>query len=114
MGDNTLKDLFVQKRYNEVIELLQDIFRKLFVQMLDYKKDEIEEDYKDMDYNRMALVIAKYYPQYDMDIINLTHAEYREDNTYLDVINLMLSIYSYMQDTYTDDYEEIEYEPDYD
>ena len=44
--------------------------------------------------------------RYRQDIINLTHAAYREENTYLDVINIMLSTYSYMLDTYKEDYEE--------
>ena len=38
----------------------------------------------------------------------MLHVEYREENTYLDVINSMLSIYSYILDTYKQDYEEEE------
>ena len=107
--DNSIKELFMQKRYDEVIASLEKIFRKLFIHMLDYKKEEVKEDYKDKDYDYLALLVATYYPRYRHDILNLTHASFREDNTYLDVINIMLSIYSYFSDTYKNDDE-----PEYD
>lgn len=109
MEGNKIKDLFIQERYDEVITSLEEIFRKLFIDMLDYKKDEVKENYQDLDYDRIALVVPDYYPRYRQDIINLTHAEYREENTYLDVINIMLSTYSYILDTYKEDYEEEEF-----
>ena len=103
-----IKDLFIQERYDEVITSLEEIFRKLFVTMLEYKGSEVKEDYKNMDYGKIAILVVDYYPRYNQTIINLLHVEYREENTYLDVINSMLSIYSYILDTYKQDYEEEE------
>ena len=108
MEEAKIKDLFIQERYNEVITSLEEIFRKLFVTMLEYKGSEVKEDYKNMDYGKIAILVVDYYPRYNQTIINLLHVEYREENTYLDVINSMLSIYSYILDTYKQDYEEEE------
>lgn len=104
--ENNIKDLFTQEKYDKVIVLLEEQFKKLFIQMLDYKSEESDSDYNSLDYRKLAIMIPDYYPRYTQDIINLTHAEYREDNTYLDVINIMLSLYSYFQDTYKEAYEE--------
>lgn len=106
MEGNKIKDLFIQERYDDVIASLEEIFRKLFVEMLDFKKEDIKEEYHTLNYDNISLLAAEYYPRYRQDIINLTHAAYREENTYLDVINIMLSTYSYMLDTYKEDYEE--------
>lgn len=114
MESETIKDLFVQERYNEVISALKKLFLKLFITMLDFKKDEVREDYKNMNYETAALLIPDYYPRYSQDIIDLMHVEFRENYTYLDIINIMLSIYSYLQDTYKDEYTENEYIVEYD
>ena len=37
MEENKIKDLFIQERYDDVITSLEEIFRKLFVEMLNYK-----------------------------------------------------------------------------
>ncbi len=114
MSEESIKDLFIQKRYDEVVQSLEKIYIKLFKVMLDYKKDEVKEDYSNMDYDTIALLIPSYYPRYKQDILNLKHVEFMENYTYLDIINVMLSIYSYMQDTYKDDYSEGSYNVEYD
>ena len=37
MENNILKDLFIQKRYDEVIDMLKSLYCDLFVDMLTYK-----------------------------------------------------------------------------
>lgn len=106
MEENKIKDLFIQERYDDVITSLEEIFRKLFIEMLNYKKEEVKEDYINMDYGKISMLTTDYYPRYKQDIINLTHVAYREEKTYLDVINTMLSTYSYILDTYKEDYVE--------
>lgn len=95
----------VQEQYNQAVSLIEGIFKKLFIDMLKYKESEVEEEYENLEYRKLAILVPKYYPQYTQNIINLTHAEYREDNTYLDVINIMLYTYSYFQDTYKNELE---------
>ena len=62
MEEAKIKDLFIQERYDEVITSLEEIFRKLFVTMLEYKGSEVKEDYKNMDYGKIAIInVFKYH-----------------------------------------------------
>lgn len=109
MEENKIKDMLNQEKYKDIIASLEEIFQNLFIEMLENKKADVKENFYNLDYNNISLVVAKYYPRYRQDIINLTHVEYREENTYLDVINTMLSIYLYISDTYKEEYKEEEF-----
>lgn len=92
-----MKDLFDQKKYNNVVLLLEKLFKKLFIEMLKYKSVKVDEN---LNYRQLAILIPDYYPNYIQDIITLTHVEYREENTYLDVVYTMLSLYIFFENSY--------------
>lgn len=108
MEDNILKDLFVQKRYNEVIEILEGLYEDLFWEMLEYKN--VKREYEGYTFRRLAKIIPVEYPCFQEQITVLDSARTNTDNSYLDTINIMLSIYVRLKDTYKTAQEEEEVE----
>lgn len=109
MEQNILKDLFNQERYNDVIDTLKALFQDLYIDMLDFKKDRVEEEYKDLEYHQLSPMIRKYYPQFS-DNITLLNVSFADPNeTYLDVINTLLSTYLFFKENYKLDYDEEKY-----
>lgn len=101
-----LKELYEQKKYDELINCIDEEFEKLFKKMLDNKRDIVKEDYSKKNFDSLSLIVCKYYPRYKQDIVNLNHLIYERTNTVNDVLNSMLSIYEYLSDTYLDEDEE--------
>lgn len=104
--DNIIKTLFVNQRYDEVVDSLETIFTSLFEDMLEYKGIEYQPD--DMTYPQLCMHVLDYYPQYDEQILRLTHVGFDPHKSYLEVINNMLSIYIFISEGYKEEYEEDE------
>jgi len=109
MEKNVLKDLFNQKRYNDVISSLKYLYKNLYIEMLDYRKDKVEEEYKEMEYYQLSPMIRKYYPQFSDNITLLNVSLGNPNETYLDVINTLLSTYLFFKENYKLDYDEEKY-----
>lgn len=109
MEKNVLKDLFNQKRYNDVISSLKYLYKNLYIEMLDYRRDKVEEEYKEMEYYQLSPMIRKYYPQFSDNITLLNVSLGNPNETYLDVINTLLSTYLFFKENYKLDYDEEKY-----
>ena len=109
MEKNVLKDLFNQKRYNDVISSLKYLYKNLYIEMLDYRRDKVEEEYKEMEYYQLIPMITKYYPQFSDNITLLNVSLGNPNETYLDVINTLLSTYLFFKENYKLDYDEEKY-----
>ena len=109
MEKNVLKDLFNQKRYNDVISSLKYLYKNLYIEMLDYRRDKVEEQYKEMEYYQLSPMIRKYYPQFSDNITLLNVSLGNPNETYLDVINTLLSTYLFFKENYKLDYDEEKY-----
>lgn len=106
MSENILKDLFVQERYEEVIDSLKIIYSDLFIKMLNFKQYSSNTNFEELNYNELYMLVKQEYPRYNKELRYMSNASFNPDNTYLDVINKMLSVYTYMLDTYKEDYVE--------
>ena len=100
MENNMLKDLFNLQRYNEVIDILRILYSDLYVEMLDYKKDIVEEEYHELSYFQLSALICKYYPKFSNSINILEFSSSNPELSYLDVINTLLSTYLNFKDNY--------------
>lgn len=114
MSGNVLKDLFVQQRYDEVIDALKIIYSNLFVDMLKYKEYGTDKNLKELEYDELYMIVKSEYPRYDKELRYMSNAGFNPDNSYLDVINKMLSVYTYMMDTYKEEWEADSYEAEED
>ena len=103
MENNMLKDLFNLQRYNEVIDMLRTLYSGLYVEMLDYKKDRVEEEYHELSYFQLSALISKYYPKFSNSINLLEFSSSNPELSYLDVINTLLSTYLNFKDSYKND-----------
>ncbi len=101
MKKGYIKDLAKQKRYSEALHILRyEEYVELFKNMLDYKRNEIEEDYSKMTYDKLAKLITKYYPEYTDEITILSIATDDPTNTYDKVINTYIELYEYLERNY--------------
>ena len=95
MAQNILKDLFNQKRYDEVIENLKIIYVGLY-----------NENSK---YYELIPLIRKYYPQFSDNITLLDVSLSNINESYLDNINDLLTTYLYFKENYKLDYDKEKY-----
>lgn len=110
MAQNILKDLFNQKRYNEVIENLKYIYVGLYTEMLDFRGSKVKEKYScDSKYYELTPLIRKYYPQFSDNITLLDVCLSDVKQSYLDNINDMLTTYLYFRENYKLDYDSEKY-----
>ena len=100
MENNVLKDLFNKQRYNEVIDILDDLYIDLFKDMLDYKNESYVNGEHDFEYLDSLVRIS--YPQFSQDLIHLSVVRNEPNYTYLDIINSLLSTYMHLKDMYKD------------
>lgn len=98
MENNVLKDLFNKQRYNEVIDILDDLYIDLFKDMLDYKNESYVNGEHDFEYLDSLVRIS--YPQFSQDLIHLSVVRNEPNYTYLDIINSLLSTYMHLKDMY--------------
>lgn len=96
MENNILKNLFIQKRYDEVVEMLESLYCDLYKEMLDYKNIS----YNVEGYNQLGSLIRKNYPQFHDDLVHVQAIGSDTNSTYLDHINALLSTYMHMRDEY--------------
>ncbi len=109
MEKNLLKDLFNQQRYNDVINNLKYIFSDLYIEMLDFKSNMINENYKDLKYYELTPLIRKYYPQFSDNITLLDVSLSDVNQSYLDNINDLLTTYLYFKENYKLNYNKEKY-----
>ena len=110
MAQNILKDLFSQKRYNEVIENLKIIYVGLYNEMLNFKGNEVKEEYNENSkYYELIPLIRKYYPQFSDNITLLDVSLSNVNESYLDNINDLLTTYLYFKENYKLDYDKEKY-----
>lgn len=102
MENNILKDLFVQKRYDEVIDMLKSLYCDLFVDMLTYKNIDFSNYKKDNFYSMESFVKVNY-PCFSDALTYVEATGSNPDNSYLDYINALLSTYILMKDNYKAD-----------
>ena len=100
MEEKSIKELFSKGQYDEVIEKIEKIYSKLFIDMLDLKSEELDKKYESLDYDKLSALVLAYYPQYTNQILTLNHVANNPDNTYFEVINTMLNIYMQIYDSY--------------
>ena len=100
MENNFLKDLFNRQRYNEVIDILDNLYIDLFKDMLDYKNESYVNEENNFEYLDSLVRIT--YPQFSQDLIYLSVVRNEPNYTYLDIINSLLSTYMHLKDMYKD------------
>lgn len=101
MKKGYIKDLAKQKRYSEALHALRyEDYVSLFKEMLDYKKDIVEEEYTSLTYDKLSKLITKYYPEYTDEITIINVAVDDPNNTYDKVINTYIEIYEYLERNY--------------
>ncbi len=98
MENNFLKDLFNRQRYNEVIDILDNLYIDLFKDMLDYKNESYVNEENNFEYLDSLVRIT--YPQFSQDLIYLSVVRNEPNYTYLDIINSLLSTYMHLKDMY--------------
>ena len=98
MENNVLKDLFNKQRYNEVIDILDDLYIDLFKDMLDYKNESYVNEENNFEYLDSLVRIT--YPQFSQDLIYISVVRNEPNYTYLDIINSLLSTYMHLKDMY--------------
>ena len=98
MENNFLKDLFNRQRYNEVIDILDNLYIDLFKDMLDYKNESYVNEENNFEYLDSLVRIT--YPQFSQDLIYLSVVRNKPNYTYLDIINSLLSTYMHLKDMY--------------
>lgn len=96
MENNILKNLFIQKRYNEVVEMLESLYCDLYKEMLNYKNVSFNVE----GYNQLGSLVRKNYPQFHEDLVHVQAIASDTNSTYLDYINILLSTYMHMKDEY--------------
>ena len=98
MENNFLKDLFNRQRYNEVIDILDNLYIDLFKDMLDYKNESYVNEENNFEY--LDSLVRINYPQFSQDLIYLSVVRNEPNYTYLDIINSLLSTYMHLKDMY--------------
>ena len=98
MENNFLKDLFNRQRYNEVIDILDNLYIDLFKDMLDYKNESYVNEENNFEY--LDSLVRINYPQFSQDLIHLSVVRNEPNYTYLDIINSLLSTYMHLKDMY--------------
>ena len=100
MENNFLKDLFNRQRYNEVIDILDNLYIDLFKDMLDYKNESYVNEENNFEY--LDSLVRINYPQFSQTLIHLSVLRNEPNHTYLDVIKTLLSTYIHLKDMYND------------
>ncbi len=101
MKKGYIKDLAKQKRYSEALHIIRyENYVTLFKEMLDFKKNLVEEDYSNLTYDKLSKLITKYYPEFTDEITIINVATDDPTNTYDKVINTYIEIYEYLEKNY--------------
>ena len=101
MKKGYIKDLTKQKRYSEALHILRyEDYVSLFKEMLNFKKDVVEEEYQSLTYDKLSKLVTKYYPEYTDEITIINVATDDPNNTYDKVINTYIEIYEYLERNY--------------
>jgi len=95
-----LKDLFVQKRYDDLIQALQIVYCGLFEEMLEYKDVKEKEILKKLNFRNLTILVSKYYPEYYPNITMIKSVSFLPYYSYLDIINTYLDNYEYLRKNY--------------
>ena len=100
MENNNLENLYNQEKYEEIINMLKDLYLDLFRIMLDYKNKSYENEENNFEY--LDSLVRINYPQFSQTLIHLSVLRNEPNHTYLDVIKTLLSTYIHLKDMYND------------
>ena len=99
MKTNFSKNLFDQQSYDEIIEMLDNLYLDIFRTMLDYKNVSYVNEENNFEY--LDSLVRINYPQFSQTLIHLSVSRNEPNRTYLDVINTLLSTYIHLKDMYS-------------
>lgn len=94
------KKLYDQEKYEEVINMMNDLYLDLFRTMLDYKNVSYSNEENNFEYLDSLVRIT--YPQFSQSLIELSVSRNEPNHTYLDIINILLSTYIHLKNLYND------------
>lgn len=100
MENNNLENLYNQEKYEEIINMLKDLYLDLFRIMLDYKNKSYENEENSFEYLDSLVRIT--YPQFSQSLIHLSVSRNEPNHTYLEVISVLLSTYIHLKNMYDD------------
>ena len=100
MENNNLENLYNQEKYEEIINMLKDLYLDLFRIMLDYKNKSYENEENNFEYLDSLVRIT--YPQFSQSLIHLSVSRNEPNHTYLEVISVLLSTYIHLKNMYDD------------
>lgn len=96
--EDTMLNLFKDKKYDEVITLLESMFSGLYIKMLKYKG--IEKDYDNLDYIDLSNIVFLEFPQFfdNFSLLDAVRLDSKKSN--MERINIMLSTYMFLNENY--------------
>lgn len=100
MENNNLENLYNQEKYEEIINMLKDLYLDLFRIMLDYKNKSYKNEENNFEYLDSLVRIT--YPQFSQSLIHLSVSRNEPNHTYLEVISVLLSTYIHLKNMYDD------------
>ena len=100
MENDFSKNPFEQQNYDEVIEMLNNLYLDLYRTMLDYKNVSYVNEENNFEY--LDSLVRINYSQFSQSLIHLSVLRNEPNQTYLDVIKTLLSTYIHLKDRYND------------
>lgn len=100
MENDFSKNSFEQQNYDEVIEMLNNLYLDLFRTMLDYKNVSYVNEENNFEYLDSLVRIT--YPQFSQSLIHISVSRNEPYHTYLEVISVLLSTYIHLKNMYDD------------
>ena len=100
MENNNLENLYNQEKYEEIINMLKDLYLDLFRIMLDYKNKSYENEENNFEY--LDSLVRLTYPQFSQSLIECSVSRNEPNHTYLEVISVLLSTYIHLKNMYDD------------
>ena len=101
MEENTFtSNLLETQKYDEIINIINDLYLDLFKTMLDYKNEKYTNGENNFEYLDALVRIS--YPQFSQNLIHLSVLRNEPGHTYLDIIDTFLSTYMHLKNMYKD------------
>ena len=100
MEEKFLKNSYEQQDYYEIKDILNNLLLDIFRTMLDYKNVSYKNEENNFEY--LDALVRINYPQFSIELIQLSVSRSEPNHTYLEVIKTMLSTYVYLKKMYND------------
>lgn len=100
METKNLYDRDDHEKYEEIINIVNDLYLDLFRMMLDYKNVSYVNQEDNFEY--LDALVRLTYPQFSQSLIECSVSRNESNHTYLDVINTLLSTYTRLKNMYND------------